>query len=125
MSYGFMGERFVAVYHLMGSEADARTQAQDICLEQTVELPESLVTQDYIREHVFGQIEEFAQVRDHVYEARISFAVEISANELTQLLNVLFGNISLKPGIRLERFELPPTLLEKFHGTRFGRGGLR
>lgn len=120
-----MGERFVATYHLTGSEADARAQAEDICLEQTVELPGALVTQDYIREHVIGQIESLEAVREDVYSARISFAVEIAAGELTQLLNVLFGNISLKPGIRLDRFELPPGMLQKFNGPRFGRAGLR
>lgn len=125
MSYGFMGERFTAIYRLTGTEAEARAQAQDICLEQTVELPDALVTQDYIREHVIGRVQDVAQVGDKAYEARISFAVEIVANELTQLLNVLFGNISLKAGIRLERFELPPSLLEKFRGPRFGVGGVR
>lgn len=125
MSFGFMGERFIATYRLAGNEAEARAQAEDICLEQTVELPDALVTQNYIREHVFGRIESFEHAAEHVFTARISFAVEIVAGDLTQLLNVLFGNISLKPGIRLERFDLPPSMLEKFQGPRFGQQGLR
>ena len=125
MSFGFGGERFVATYRLAGDEAKAYAQAQDICLEQTVELPDALVTQQHIREHVLGRIEEFSRVGDNVYHARISFAVEIVAGELTQLLNVLFGNISLKPGIRLEKFELPASMLEKFRGPRFGKTRLR
>lgn len=125
MNFGFTGERFSAVYRLTGEEAEARAQAQDICLEQTVELPAALVTQAYIREHVLGRVEEFTSLAENVYQARISFAVEIVAGELTQLLNVVFGNISLKPGIRLERIDLPPTMLEQFPGPRFGRAGLR
>ena len=125
MSFGFMGERFFATYRLTGNEADARAKAEDICLEQTVELPDALVTHNYIREHVFGRIETLEPLAEKVFTARISFAVEIVAGELTQLLNVLFGNISLKPGIRLEKFELPPSMLEKFRGPRYGRAGLR
>jgi ribulose-bisphosphate carboxylase large chain len=121
----FSGERFTAIYHLTGGEADARAKAQDLCLEQTVELPDALVTDTTIRAHVPGQIESLAPVREDLFEARISFAVEIAGGELTQLLNVLFGNISLKPGIRLERMELPPSLLGHFRGPRFGREGLR
>ncbi len=124
MTNHFSSERFTAIYHLTGREADARAKAQDLCLEQTVELPNALVTDETIRAHVLGQIESLSPV-DDLFEARISFAVEIVGGELTQLVNVLFGNISLKPGVRLERMELPPSLLQGFRGPRFGRKGLR
>lgn len=125
LTYGFMGERFVATYRLTGNATEARAKAEDICLEQTVELPDALVPQNYIREQVLGRIEDFTALDENAYLTRISFAVEIVANELPQLLNVLFGNISLKPGIRLERFELPEGMAAKFGGPRFGRAGLR
>lgn len=125
MSHGFSGERFIAVYHLAGNETEARAQAEDICLEQTVELPDALITQPHIREHVLGRVESFERLSPNSYAAHISFAPEIVAGELTQFLNVVFGNISLKPGIRLEQLELPGAMLEKFRGPRFGRAGLR
>lgn len=121
----FSGERLTAIYHLTGTEAGTRAKANDICLEQTVELPDALVIDAPIRENVIGRIEELRQIQDGLFEARISYAVEIVGDELTQLINVLFGNISMKPGIRLERFELAPTLSQKFKGPRFGRKGLR
>jgi ribulose-bisphosphate carboxylase large chain len=58
-------------------------------------------------------------------EATISYAVETTGFELTQLLNVVFGNFSLKPGVRVERLELPEALLHAFAGPRFGRDRLR
>jgi ribulose-bisphosphate carboxylase large chain len=125
MTNHFSGERFTAIYYLTGGEADARAKAQDLCLEQTLELPDALVTDATIRAHVLGQIESLSPVGEDRFEARISFAVEIVGGELTQLVNVLFGNISLKPGVRLERMELPPSLLQQFRGPRFGRKGLR
>lgn len=83
------------------------------------------MTDEKIRAHIFGRLENLAPIDANTYEATISFAVDIVGSELTQLVNVLFGNISIKPGIRLERFELPPSLLSAFRGPRFGQSGLR
>lgn len=117
-------ERFVALYRLAGNEREARERAADICIEQTIEFPEDLVPEGFIRDSVFGRIEQFEKKGD-AYFALISFSIDTAACELTQLLNVLFGNISLKPGIRLERVELSPTLVNMFAGPRFGIPGIR
>ncbi len=119
------GDRFCGVYRLTGSRAEAETKAEDICLEQTVELPLSLVPSGDIRDHVVGRIESMEPLDDGHYQARISFAVETTGLELTGLLNVAFGNTSLKAGVRLERLELPEALQNTFKGPRFGREGLR
>lgn len=125
VSLDLSGERFRAVYHLTGDEAQARAKAEDICIEQTVEFPAELVPDGDIPDHVFGRVESLRLLPTHRHEAVISFAVETTGFELTQLLNVVFGNISIKPGIRLERLELPDSLLQAFNGPRFGRDGLR
>jgi ribulose-bisphosphate carboxylase large chain len=59
------------------------------------------------------------------FEAAISYAIETTGFELPQLLNVMFGNTSMQPYIRVERLELPASLLQAFKGPRFGRAGLR
>ena len=119
------GNRFAVTYHLIGTEAEAKVRAADICLEQTVELPEDLVMDENIRQGIFGQVVSFRPLEPGTFEAIISFAVETCGPELTQLLNVVFGNISLKPGIRVEYLDLPESLLQWFKGPRFGREGLR
>ncbi|HEY0601280.1 MAG TPA: hypothetical protein VGD58_00145, partial [Herpetosiphonaceae bacterium] len=101
------GERFRVVYHLTGDEAEARRKAIDICLEQTVELPDDLLPDGPIRDAVVGRIESLHALSADRYEAVISYAVETAGGELTQLLNVIFGNISIKPGIRVEHLDLP------------------
>jgi len=121
----FSGERFSVTYRLAGDERTAKERADDICIEQTVEFPADLVPQGSIREQVFGRIESFSCVDEAHYQAEISFAVEISGFELPQLLNVLFGNISIKPGIRVESIRLSQTLMAAFKGPRYGRRGLR
>lgn len=117
-------DRFQAVYRLTGSREEALAKARDICLEQTVEFPDELIPDGMIRDLVVGRLESFEPQPDS-YQAVISFAIETAAGELTQLLNVLYGNISIKPGYRLERIDLPPSLLKQFQGPRFGREGLR
>jgi ribulose-bisphosphate carboxylase large chain len=78
-----------------------------------------------IREHVFGRIESLEPQAPAKYRVKISYAVEIAGSELTQFLNVAFGNSSLKAGIRVEAVELPELLMRHFRGPRFGRQGLR
>jgi len=117
-------ERFSIVYRIAASENDAYARAQDICLEQTVEFPAELVPPGFIQDHLVGQITDFVPDGED-YIATISFAIETTANELTQLLNVIFGNISIKPGLRLEEIKLPDSLLKLFKGPRFGKAGLR
>lgn len=119
------GQRFSAVYHLTGTAQEAEDRAQDICVEQTVEYPQDLITREDIRQQVFGRVASLAPAGTERFEAVIEFPIEAAGRELTQLLNVLFGNISLKPGIRLVGFDLPETLLRHYRGPRFGRKGLR
>ncbi len=118
-------ERFSIAYRLGGTEDDARARAHDICLEQTVEFPDELVPDGPIREHVVGRLEAFKTHGDGGYRAVISFPVEAAGDDLGQLLNVVLGNISLKPSIRAEDLQLPSSLLGRFRGPRFGRPGLR
>lgn len=121
---GLSGERFTAVYQLAGTREEAHARAVDVCLEQTVEFPADLVPAGDIEEHIIGRIESF-EPSSTGYTAAISFPVEIVGDELTQLLNVIFGNISIKPGIRLRKLTLPDSLLAKFKGPRFGQVGWR
>ena len=113
------GERFRVVYRLIGSKEEALQKARNICVEQTIEFPDDLVMGGDIRDHILGRIESFqpaaansletgpepAQTqKELIWEAVISYAIEITGFELTQFINVIFGNFSLKPGVRVEHF---------------------
>jgi len=120
------GERFSVLYRIIGQDAgDCYAKAQDICYEQTVEFPPELVPAGFIMDEIVGRIESCQQINQTCCLAEISYAAETAAGELTQLLNVAFGNISIKPGIMVERLNLSPLLLSNFQGPRFGRSGLR
>lgn len=119
------GERLRAVYRVEGDLAEARARAERLCVEQTVEISDDLVEDPAVRADIVGQLVELEAGGEGACLATVAFAVEAAGSELPQLLNLLFGNSSLVPGIRLERLDLPPSLLARFGGPRFGRAGLR
>jgi len=123
---GLSGDRFAVIYSVAAeNEASARQRALDICLEQTVEFPPDLLPPGDIPDHILGRLEAVEPQGSNRYQVRISYAVEITGFELTQLVNVVFGNSSIKPGLRVERLALTAPLHRAFRGPRFGRTGLR
>jgi len=117
---------FQVTYRLRAKDfAAARAVAHDICIEQTVEFPEDLIKDPFIRSEVFGRVEDLTEEAAETFMAVIRYDNRVAASELTQLLNVLFGNISIKQGIRVERLSLSPEVLSSFQGPGFGRDGLR
>ena len=120
------GERFVVLYQIRAVEAgEARTRVQGICLEQTVEVPEALLGQDDLREQIVGRVERLVETTPGYFQAAISYAVETTAFEFTQFLNVVFGNTAMQKGIRVLHLAVPDSLLKQFPGPRFGQAGLR
>jgi ribulose-bisphosphate carboxylase large chain len=119
------GLRFSVEYLLSGSEPEARSKAEDICLEQTVEFPRELLPEGAIPDFIVGRMETFEAAGPLAFRSRISYSVESAGTDLVNLLNVIFGNISIMPGIRVTGLELPEAVTGRFQGPRFGRAGLR
>lgn len=122
-----MMDTITVVYRLTCAADQVETLSRDIALEQTVEVPERLLTNPRIRHEIVGQVLEIAPVpeaRDQ-FDVRIAFAEELAANNLGQLLNLLFGNISLKQKIRLKSVRFPDDYLRRFRGPNLGVEGLR
>ncbi len=122
---GLSGDRFRVIYALTGNESEAEASAHNICVEQTIEFPYDLAPEGDIRDHIVGQIDDLEPMDDGRFAATISYAIETAGRELTQLLNVVFGNSSIKAGVRVERLELPDSLLAHYRGPRFGEQGWR
>ncbi len=119
------GERIQAVYEFHGDVTEAEARANALRVEQTIEFPADLVPDDDIQREIVGRIESIDVIDSGLVQAEISYAVETTGYELPQLMNVLWGNSALLPGIRLIDFTLPESLLSKFAGPRFGITGLR
>lgn len=102
----------------------AEDKAVGIALEQTVELPASCVPKEILASHT-GQVDALEQRPDGDWDAVIAYAPELVGGELTQLLNLLFGNISLKNGILVSAVDWPQSMLDHFGGPGTGIDGLR
>jgi ribulose-bisphosphate carboxylase large chain len=121
-------DRFLVRYRLTGDETEARARAADLCLEQTVECPAEILPKGFIPDEVVGRLESLQKSSAPgapAYEALVSFLNDTTGGEITQLCNILYGNVSLKKGFRLSRLEDGSTLWGQFKGPRFGRDGLR
>ncbi|MEI9906606.1 MAG: RuBisCO large subunit C-terminal-like domain-containing protein [Actinomycetota bacterium] len=98
--------------------------ADVIRVEQSIEFPFELA-QPWIQEEVVGKVEEIRSSSPSTHLITISFSVDVVGPELTQLLNVLWGNASLFPGVRVIDARIPKSITDLFRGPRFGIHGLR
>ena len=115
----------MAVYEIHSDPATATEIADQLVVEQTIEFPREFVPDDDIQNHIGAEVRSLSQIADGVHRLEVLFAVELAGGLMTQLLNVLFGNISMVPGVRLVDVDLPDSLLADFAGPRLGISGLR
>ena len=90
--------------------------------------PAALVPEGtWIREHVVGRLEKLekgAGLRGS-WRCEASYHADTAGGEITQLINVVFGNTSMKEGVMVADLRLPPAVLAEYPGPRFGVEGLR
>jgi len=112
-------------YELVASSAgDAERLARDLTIEQTVEIPEGCYSRA-IEESVVSRVEQLSPQGENLWQLTASVAPEIVGGQLGQLLNVLFGNVSLFKGVRLTAVDWPDEILVDLPGPAFGIPGLR
>lgn len=97
---------------------------QTICLEQSAELPRDVIQQMNMA-HVMGRPESIRHCSGDVWLAEIIWPLENIGGEISQFLNVLFGNISLMPGIRITGIDWNSVPENLFRGPLFGIAGIR
>ena len=117
-----MNDRICVTYEYHGT--GPREIADFVRVEQSIEFPIDLAPQ-WIQDEVVGKVEEISSISDGVHQISISYPAGNTGYELPQLLNVLWGNASLIPNLRLIGADLPDSILGKFRGPRFGIDGLR
>ncbi|HET7296751.1 MAG TPA: RuBisCO large subunit C-terminal-like domain-containing protein [Gemmatimonadales bacterium] len=116
--------RLRITYHLAGSTRAAAARARDLAFEQTVELPPDAVSPE-IAARFAGRVESVRPLGRRRSRAVVSFDPAVVCGDLPQLLNLLFGNISLKAGILIAAVDWPEPLLAQLGGPRLGIPGLR
>ncbi len=115
-------DRLVITYDYHG--VDPAKIADLIRVEQTIEFPLELAS-PWIADAVVGKIEEITTIDLMNHRIIISYNPDVVGGELTALLNVLWGNASLFPGLRVVGLAIPESITSLFKGPRFGVTGLR
>jgi ribulose-bisphosphate carboxylase large chain len=121
-------ERFTVTYRVTPDDARPIEQhAKDIAIEETVEIPADCVPDSIWEAGIVGAIESITPVVGDgtAFDVRISYRVDITNNDIPNLLNVLFGNISIRRGIKITGVDFKPSQMAAFGGPRLGVAGLR
>ena len=119
-------EYLQVTFRLDVSQEDAAQLVDSILLEQSVETPaEVAMRNDFVRDNMMGSIHQIEPQEDGTMLATLHLSTITASVDVGQFLNVLFGNVSLHEHVRLEGFQLPDSLLDRFPGPRFGISGMR
>ncbi|WP_069130529.1 RuBisCO large subunit C-terminal-like domain-containing protein [Rhodohalobacter halophilus] len=114
---------FWAQYHVKASgRADAESKAEMIAIEQSVEMPPEVVP-DSAKGNI-AYVTELEQVNADIWSATITFKTALFDSDITQFLNILFGNISLQPWCSLVDVDTD-VISQTFQGPSFGIEGVR
>lgn len=106
------------------SMLEAAETARRISYEQSVELPDDVLS-DEIREQIVGKIISIEEKGEQVFEATILFPEANAGAEVTQFLNVLFGNVSLFDGVLVTSLDWNVWKNRNLGGPAFGIEGIR
>ncbi len=120
-------EELVVVYQIGCTASEVEGLSRDVAYEQSVELPPELIQSPHILENIVGRVACIEPVEGCVdlFRVEIRYAAALAGNQFPQLLNLLFGNISMKRNVRVVDVHFPPSVLAHFPGPRFGIEGIR
>jgi len=101
---------------------EAEQTATEIALEQTAELPIDAIPPEL--QHLTGTVSGLKQITDSRYSCSIAYSSDLAGDDILQFLNVMFGNVSIKPNIKITDID-PGSLASLFPGPAFGIEGIR
>jgi ribulose-bisphosphate carboxylase large chain len=115
-------------YSITSSAGDIGNISEKIALEQTVEMPGEAIRDDRILKDIVGKVISINEADGKAGErfiVKIAYPALVSNYEIPQFLNLLYGNISFKPGIRVVDVDFDEGFLSSFKGPKFGIEGIR
>jgi ribulose-bisphosphate carboxylase large chain len=115
-------------YSITSHPGDIEDLSEKIAFEQTVEMPGTAIRDDRILTEIVGKVISINETDDKTGErfvVKIEYPELVSNYEIPQLLNLLYGNISFKPGVRVIDVNFSGGFLLSFKGPKFGIEGIR
>ncbi|MFU8813291.1 MAG: RuBisCO large subunit C-terminal-like domain-containing protein [Balneolaceae bacterium] len=114
---------FTVTYGITASSPkEAEAMAAALAVEQSVEMPPETVP-DHLKGQI-GAVESLESDGSRRWQVAIRYPRALAGDDPIQLVNVLFGNSSLQPGIRLLGCD-PSVLSDLLPGPSFGIDGIR
>lgn len=120
-----MNERLVAVYEVPGPAAEAEKLALAIAFEETVEVPLDFPLPPAIRDGIVGRPGAVAPLPGGRFRVEVDFPAALASGRIGTLLNLVFGNASIWPGVKLVDVRWPASFLRSFRGPNHGVSGVR
>ena len=117
--------RINAVYRLRAPAGEAGHRAQQLALEQSIEMLASSVTDRHVLDTMVARVGEVAADGNGAHTARLELSADSVGEDAGQLMNMLFGNSSLQPDVELIDIELPAALARVWGGPNHGIDGMR
>jgi ribulose-bisphosphate carboxylase large chain len=118
-------ESLLATFRIRCPVEDVERRAEEVAREQTTELPAGGVVVPGLEESVVGRVVAVRSVGELLHEFDVALPGITQDGSPSQLLNMLFGNVSMHPDISLHDAGIPDWLVARFPGPRFGIEGMR
>ncbi|MDR8391263.1 RuBisCO large subunit C-terminal-like domain-containing protein [Aliifodinibius sp. S!AR15-10] len=94
-------QTFTLTYRVrLEDEEQINEKVENICLEQSVELPLQVLSES-LADKIVGQETAREQIDERTYRVKIGWPTENIGREIANFINIMYGNISLQPGIRI------------------------
>jgi ribulose-bisphosphate carboxylase large chain len=117
-----MPDAFIeAAYVAKEPDRDPEELAEAIAREQSLEILAELIP-ERIAERYLGRVTGVRALDDERWRLDIAYPAALASGQVGQLLQLLYGNVSYYPRIRLNALRLPETLLDRLPGPI---GGVR
>jgi ribulose-bisphosphate carboxylase large chain len=121
-------ERLAVTYRItVSDERSIEDHAIDLAVEQSVEIPFECIPDEINERGIVGRVESIVplSVKEKLFDVVISYRCDNTAYSVPQFINVVYGNISMKRGVKVVGLALPDGLLSAFGGPVFGIEGVR
>ena len=117
--------RISATYRLRVPAGDGTHRAQQLALEQSIEMLATSVTDQHVLDTMVARVDDVTTDSDGTCTARLGLSAETVGDDAGQLMNMLFGNSSLQPDVELVDVDVPSVLARVWSGPNQGIAGMR
>ncbi|MEI6244549.1 MAG: RuBisCO large subunit C-terminal-like domain-containing protein [Acidobacteriota bacterium] len=120
-------DRILATYRITAPLAESRARAEALAIEQSIEVPLEAIRDEHIRRDILARVDAItpAPNSDDGFDVTLAIAAETTGHEISQLMNMLFGNCAMHADVALVGVEWPAGYTASFPGPRFGIAGIR